>query len=215
MAFCNSCGNNLESGAKFCSKCGATQPATSSMAVPVVGSPQATPSQPKNSNAVKVVLIIVAAVVVIGILGMIAVTIVGVHIARRSHIENRDGNVRIESPFGNVETSNDPEQVASSLGVELYPGAHLLSGNSANVTVAGMHTVAGEFETDDPPDKVAQFYQSKFPNPNVSTSSDGNTTIVSTDKHSVITITIQPENSKTRIHIASVSGKGVGSGTGS
>jgi hypothetical protein len=209
MAFCNSCGNNLESGARFCSKCGTTQPATSSTSIPV-----GTPPQAKNNNTVKVVLIVVAAVVVMGVFGLIAVTAIGIHIARRSHIENRDGNVRIESPFGNVETSNDPEQVASSLGVELYPGAHLLSGNSANVTVAGMHTVAGEFETDDPPDKVAQFYQSKFPNPNVSTSDAGNTTIVSTDKHSVITITIQPDGSKTRIHIASVSGKGVGSETG-
>ena len=27
MAFCNSCGATLDGGAKFCTKCGATQPA--------------------------------------------------------------------------------------------------------------------------------------------------------------------------------------------
>jgi hypothetical protein len=210
MAFCNACGTNLENGAKFCPTCGGVQSASN----PVAVAPLATPPPPEANSGVKTVLIVVAAIVVMGMVGLAAVTFVGLRIAHHSRITNRDGNVRIESPLGNVESTTDPASVARDLGVDIYPGARVLTGNAANVTVGGMHTVAAEFETDDSSDKVAVFYKSKFPNPTVSTTNGGSTTIVSTDKQGLVTVTIEPEGSKTRIHVASVSGKGVTSGSG-
>ncbi len=210
MAFCNSCGNNLESGAKFCPKCGAVQAGSTITA----GATPAMTAQPKNNNAVKIVLVVVAAIVLLGMIGMAAVTLIGLRIARHTKIDNRDGNVRIESPFGKIETTKDPEQVARDLGVDIYPGARVLPENAADVKLGSMHTISAEFETDDASDKVSAFYKAKFPHPDVSTTGGGETTIVSTDKQSVITITIEPEGSKTRIHIANVSGKGVTSGSG-
>ncbi len=210
MAFCNSCGNNLESGAKFCSKCGTVQAGANIGSTPVAVPPHA--ATPNNS--LRIILIVVGAVILLGVISVAAITVIGLRIARHTRVENRDGNVRIESPFGDVETTNDPAQIAASLGVNVYPGARVLEGNAADVTVAGMHTISAEFETEDSPDKVAEFYKSKFPNPNVSNTAGGETTIVSTSKKNLITITIEPEGSKTRIHIANVSGKGVTSGSG-
>jgi len=63
-----------------------------------------------------------------------------------------------------VESTTDPSSVARDLGVDLYPGAHLLKGNAENVSIAGMHATSAQFETDHPPDKVAEFYKAKLPN---------------------------------------------------
>ena len=124
-----------------------------------------------------------------------------------SHIENRDGNVRVETPFGTVQSTNNPDEAARNLGIDLYPGARVLKGNTA--TIGGMHTVEAEFESDDSADKVMAFYTSRFPNANVTTKDQNHYTIVSTDKKNLITINIEPEDGKTRIKIATVSGKNV------
>jgi hypothetical protein len=212
MAFCNSCGTSLESGAKFCPKCGAVQSAAVT-GTPTFAAPVAAP-QPQSKSAITTILVVVAAMVVLGIIGLAAVAFVGLRIARHSKIDNDNGNVRIQSPLGNVESTTDPEKVAQNIGVDIYPGAHVLKGNAANFAAGGVRTVSAEFETDDPPDKVAAFYKSKFPNPMVSTTSGGNTSIVSTDDRNIVTINIGPQSGKTRIQISSVSGKGLTSGSG-
>jgi len=207
MAFCNSCGTNIGPGARFCPKCGAAVPAAAvgSAVTPGAPTPSAAPAQ--SSNALKIVLIVVAVIVVLGILGIGSIAFVVRRIAHRSHIENRDGNVRVETPFGTAQSTSDPEEASRNLGVDLYPSAKVLKGNSA--TFGGMHTVEAEFESDDPPEKVSAFYSSKFPRANVATKDGNRYTIVSTDQKNLITINIEPDGSKTRIKIANVSGKGV------
>jgi len=213
MAFCNSCGTSLEEGAGFCPKCGASQPGSAAIKTPptvgpaVASAPQSSP--PQQSNGLRTALIIVAAVFVLGAITIAALTAIGLHIARRTHVENRDGNVRVESPFGSVESSTDPAAVTRSLGADVYPGAQVLKNNSANVNIAGVHTVAADFETSDPIDKVADFYRSKFPHANVTTSDRGHLTIVSNEKGNLVTINLEGDEDKTVIHIANVSGKGV------
>jgi hypothetical protein len=172
------------------------------------------PPQPQNKSAVTTILVVVAAIVVLGIISLAAVAFVGLRIARHSKIDNDNGNVRIQSPLGNVESTTDPEKIAQNIGVDIYPGAHVLKGNAANFTVGGMRTFSAEFETDDPPDKVAAFYKSKFPNPTVSSTSGGSTSIVSAEDRNIVTINIGAEAGKTRIQISSVSGKGLTSGSG-
>jgi hypothetical protein len=227
MAFCNACGTNIEGGAKFCPKCGASQPGAATEIAGASHPPAASsapPSIAKGASPIKTapgtfvnppqsslqpVLIVVAAVVVVGALTIAGLTWFGLHVARRTHVENRDGNVRVESPFGTVESTTDPSSISRDLGVDLYPNAHLLKGNAANVSIAGMHTVAAEFETDDPLEKVADFYRSKFPNANVTSSGKDQCSIVSTEKENLVTINIEAQGGKTLIHVANVSGKGV------
>ncbi len=209
MAFCNSCGNNVESGVKFCPKCGAVQAAASSApAVPA----SVAPAQPQGSSVLKIILIVVAAVVLLGIVAVGVVTYVGLRIARHTRVENNGGNVRVVSPFGAVESSTNPNDAIRDLGVDAYPGARVVSGKSASF--GGMHTVTAEFETNDSVDQVAQFYRAKFPNANVTSSDQSHATIVSTANGSMVTITVDSEGSATRIHITNVSGKGITGGTG-
>jgi tRNA threonylcarbamoyladenosine modification (KEOPS) complex Pcc1 subunit len=95
----------------------------------------------------------------------------------------------------------------------LYPGVRVLKGNTASV--GGMHTVEAEFESDDSAEKVMAFYSSKFPNANVTTKDRDHYAIVSTDNNNLITIKIEPEDGKTRIKIANVTGKNMTGGNSS
>jgi len=202
MAFCNSCGTTLAPGARFCPKCGGAVPVA---AVTPAAAPSVSAATAQSSSALKIILIVVAVIVVLGILGIGTLTFIVRRIAHGTHINNRDGNVRVETPFGTAQSTNDPNEAARNLGIDLYPGARVLKGNTA--TFGGMHTVEAEFESDDPTDKVSTFYSSRFPNANVTNKDQDRYTIVSTDKKNLITINIEPDGGKTRIKIASVSGK--------
>jgi flagellar basal body-associated protein FliL len=204
MAFCNSCGTTLEAGAKFCPKCGRAVPMPAVVAPPASTTPSA-PTQ--GSSALKIILIVVAVIFVLGILGIGTLVFVVRHIAQNSHIRNKDGNVRVETPFGSVQSTNNPDEASRNLGVDLYPGARVLKGNTASI--GGMHTVDAEFESDDAAEKIMAFYSSKFPNANVTTKDKNHYSIVSTDNNNLITIKIEPEDGKTLIKIANVTGKNV------
>ncbi len=209
MAFCNSCGATVEGGAKLCPKCG--KPVLG--AVPDSTVTQVAPAQ--NSNALKIILIVVAVVIGLGLLAAMSTAFVAWRIARHSHIENNGGNVRVETPFGSVVSTDDASEAVRNLGIDLYPGARPLKGNAASLRIGGMHTVAAEFESDDPAEKVGEFYKSRMPDAQVSVSDGDHYNIVSTDKKNVVTINIEPQDGKTRIHIATVSGKKVGSSSSS
>jgi flagellar basal body-associated protein FliL len=206
MAFCNSCGGAMEAGAKFCPKCGAAAPAAAvSSSAPV---PAGVPAPPaKSSSALKIILIVLAVIVVLGVLGVGTAAFFIHRAISRSHVTNRDGEVRVETPFGNLESTEDPQEAARNLGVDIYPGATVVKNSAANMSFGGMHTAAAEFESDDSTSKVADFYKSKFPNANVMSSNDDRYTIISGQKGDITTITIEPKEGKTHIHIAKVVGK--------
>lgn len=213
MAFCNACGATLDGGAKFCTKCGATQPlGRTPAAVSPSSAPAATSlaTAPKSNNALKVILIVVAVIVGLGILGVAAVSFIGYRIATHTRVRNQDGNVRVETPFGTVQSSTDPDEAARNLGIELYPGATVVKGTSSNMNMGSMHTAAAEFESSDPANSVAEFYKSKVPGANVVSSNADHYSIISTDKKNMLTISIEPRDGKTRIHIARVTGKLIG-----
>jgi flagellar basal body-associated protein FliL len=165
-----------------------------------------TPAPSPGNDSLKIILIVVAAIVVLGILGIGTLAFVVRRIAHNSHIQNnKDGNVRVETPFGTVQSTNNPEEAARNLGIDPYPGARVLQGNSA--TMGGMHTVTAQFESDDSVDKVMAFYSAKLPNARVNTKDQNHCTIVSTDKKNIVTINITPEGNKSQINITTVTGK--------
>jgi flagellar basal body-associated protein FliL len=207
MAFCNSCGATLEPSAKFCPKCGAAVPVAAAIPPPA----PATSSQ--GSGALKIILIVVAVIFVLGVLGIGTLVFVVRRVAQHSHVRNKDGNVRVETPFGTVQSTNNPDEASRSLGVDLYPGARVLKGNTA--AIGGMHTVEAEFESDDSAEKVMAFYSAKFPNARVSTKDQDHYAIVSNDNHNLVTIKIEPEDGKTLIKIANVTTKNTTGGNSS
>ncbi len=206
MAFCNSCGASLPDSAKFCDKCGtAVNPGTVAVSstIPSAGTTPAAPA-PRQGNTAKTLLIVAAVIGGLLVLGIATSVLIGLKIASRTHVRQEGDKVKIESPFGTVETNQDAAEIAKNLGVDIYPGARALEKNSATVAIGGMHTVAAQFETDDPVNKVADFYKKKFPNANVTEGGSDHYSIVQTDKQGVITISIAPGGSGTQINIANV-----------
>jgi hypothetical protein len=208
MAFCNSCGSGLEAGAKFCPKCGTPAPAAAAGTVAPATTPVApvAPAQ-SSSSALKIVLIVVAVIFGIGILGAGALGFVAWRIAHHSHV-SRDGEVKVETPFGTLESTEDPNQAARNVGVALYPGATVEKGGSANMTIGSLHTATVQLETSDSPATVSDFYKTKFPGANVMSSQGDRFSLMIGDKNNMTTISIEPREGLTRITIAKVTKPG-------
>src|SRR5437762_10537536 len=85
------------------------------------------------------------------------------------HTKEGKKKVDIESPFGGVHVRTEVD-AAKETGIPLYPGARPKhdkdNEHSANVDIGssffGLKVVAASFETDDPPDKVLDFYRDKL-----------------------------------------------------
>src|SRR5271155_3748857 len=209
MAFCNSCGANIASGTRFCNKCGAAVLVSSPAPAAAAGPPPApAPAPTSGGGALKAILIVVGVIVLVGILGVASVGFFAWRIAHHTHVRHDGDNVKVETPFGTVETTKDPQEAARTLGVDPYPGAEVLKEGSASMTFGNVHTAALNFETSDSVDKVCSFYKPKFPNAMVVTSDANQCTIVSNDKKNMITINAKVDGSKTKIVISNVSKSG-------
>ena len=201
MAFCNSCGATLAEGTRFCSKCG--KAITGAPAA--TATPAATPAPPIGSgNGLKVVLIVIGAVILIGIIGMVSLTLVGLHIARRTHVRQNGDSVKVETPFGTMESSKDPDQAAKDLGVDIYPGATVQKDGNSVATFGGMRTVTASFESSDSVDKVCSFYRAKFPGANVSTQDQNHCAIVSSMMPNMVTINVETNGDGSKFQIVAV-----------
>jgi len=217
MAFCNSCGATMTPGTRFCNKCGAavlaSTPAPSvappvvSNAPPAVSTPPAVsaPAPGSGGGALKVILIVVGVIVLVGILGFTSLAFFAWRIARHAHISQDGNNVKVETPFGSVQTTKDPQEAARNLGVDLYPGAQAMSQGATSATFGNVHTASLNSETTDSPDKVCSFYKSRFPNAMVMSTEANQCTIISNDQKNMITINAKVEGDKTRIVITNVS----------
>jgi hypothetical protein len=208
MAFCNSCGATLNSGTKFCNKCGAV--VSGGPPAPAAATPPST-APTGGSSALKIILIVVAVIIGIGILGVATVGIVGYRIAKSAHVRQEGKHVSVETPFGNVETSQDPAQAAKDLGIDVYPGAEVQKNGASSATFGAIHTVTANFESSDPVDKVCTFYKSRFPNAMVTTSDQNRCTIVSNDQKNMVTINIEPSGDASKFQITNVSKKSASS----
>jgi len=218
MAFCNKCGTAITQGTRFCNKCGAPVLASGfpsrAAAAPAPPSPTQSPTPvptqaaPQgSSNALKVILIVVGAVIVIGVLGLGALTFVGIHIAKRSRMHQDGDRVKVETPFGTVESTKDPEQAAKNLGIDIYPGAQVQKEGASSALLGNIRTVSVNFESSDSVDKVCSFYKARFPDANVSTSEENHCTIVSTAPPNVTTINVESRGSGSKFQISTVAKK--------
>ena len=204
MAFCNSCGTVLADGTKFCSKCGAAITGAPTAAVPPVA---AAPPSGGSSSGLKIVLIIVGVIVLIGVLGVATIGIIGYRIAKNARVSQKGDNVKVETPFGSMETSTDPEQTAKELGIEIYPGAEVQKAGTAAVTFGSLHTVTAKFESNDSVEKVCDFYRSKFPNATVQSSDQSHCSIIASGDGNSTTINAHSSGDGSRFEIVVVNKK--------
>jgi len=99
-----------------------------------------------------------------GLLCALALAGCSIH-ASKDGEKNKDVDIR--SPFGSISVHEGSTE-AKDLGLPMYPGARPSKGrnsdtDSANVNISSplfeVKVVVRNFETDDPPDKVLDFYQ--------------------------------------------------------
>lgn len=208
MAFCNSCGASLSPDARFCSRCGATVAASGTSpslgASPSTAGPPAPPAGRGGSSGVKIVLIVVGVIVLLGGIGIASLAFIAAHFARNSHVSQDRDHVKVETPFGNVESSRDPDMVVRELGVDVYPGAEVQKSGASSATFGSNRAAAAAFESTDSADKVCSFYRSKFPSAKVVSSSQGHCTIVSNDSNKVITINVESSSHGCKFQISTV-----------
>jgi hypothetical protein len=218
MAFCNSCGANVVPGTRFCNKCGAA--VLASTLPPAASPPAAGPTPPavapaptSGGGALKAILIVVGVLVLVVILGISSVAFFAWRVAHRTHLRQDGDNVSVETPFGNIGTTKDPQEAARNLGVDVYPGAQVMKQGSVSMSFGNVHTTALTFETSDSVDQVCSFYKPKFPNAMVVSSDNNQCNIVSNDQKNMITINAKVEGGKTKIVVSNVSRKSDGGGS--
>src|SRR5713226_6559628 len=84
--FCVSCGNPLADGAKFCNKCGATQPAAQAAPAGTVMSPTpAAPASPGSSAAVKIIIGVLGFFVFLSLIAAGSCFYIGYRVKQRAH----------------------------------------------------------------------------------------------------------------------------------
>jgi hypothetical protein len=200
MAFCNSCGKPLVPGTKFCNQCGATVSGAS--APSAIAAPPA-----KSGGALKVVLIVVAVIVGLGIFAVAGFSYFVYHVAKNSHVRQEGNNMKVDTPFGSIESSQDPEKISKDLGIDIYPGAQMQKNGAVDSTFGKMHTVTAMFETGDSADQVCGFYKSRVANAALVNTQTANCNFVSNDQKNMITINVQSTSGTTRIQITSITKK--------
>jgi hypothetical protein len=115
----------------------------------------------KSGGALKIILIIFAILVGLGILGAGAVGFMVWRVAHAFHVNGHNGQVTLNTPSGSVTASNASNFTPDELGTDIYPGAQPTQGGMRMNLPTGS-VVSGVFLTSDSKDQVLAFYKSKL-----------------------------------------------------
>lgn len=170
-SFCSKCGAEVPAGAYACTACGSpvaapAQPVAAPAAQPVVApaaQPVATAPAPQGNNAVKIILIVVAIFVGLGILGAAGFSFMVWRVAHAFHVSGNSngGNVTLSTPGGTIDVNNSQSYSADDLGTDIYPGATQGKGGMKMDLPTGK-VVTAVYVTSDSKDQVTAFYKGKF-----------------------------------------------------
>ena len=131
----------------------------------IQSSPQQFNSPPpkQGSSAVKIILIVVAVIVCLGI-AVVGVVGYGFYrVAKAVHQDVNTGKMSIDTPNGTISAISDVKLTEEDLGTAIYPGAEQAKG-SAKLNLGGGPMVTGVFLTSDPKEKVIAFYKDQLGN---------------------------------------------------
>jgi hypothetical protein len=165
--------------------------------------PVAAPPPKSGSSALKIILIIVAIFVGLGIL---AAGVVGYGIYKVAHAIHTaaNGQISVGSPSTGFSANATQSVSASDLGIAIYPGATQGKG-SLHMTIAGKSMVTANYLTTDSKDQVFAFYKAQAgANAQTMMTDSGGEVIVSNGSDSVtVTVTQSPNmnSGKTQITI--------------
>jgi hypothetical protein len=199
--YCAKCGSALSADTKFCASCGAP---TGLGASPVTPANQVPPAAPKSGGALKIILIVIAVFVGLGVLSAAGAMFGLWHMSKTVNID-RSGGVTITTPEGKITAGQTPAQVTEAeAGAPIYPGATSVEGGIKFGGATGsMATYA--FKTSDSVQQVLAFYRGKF-GPKVSVMETPDVAIVTSNKNEnesvVVTIGRDESDGKTSITIS-------------
>jgi len=157
-----------------------------------------------GNTAVKVILIMVAIFVGLGILGAGLFGFAVWRVARAVHHE-RNGELALSTPGGAITANSATTFTSEELGTDVYPGAEAATGGM-KMNLPGGSMVTGVFLTSDNKDAVRDFYKNKLGlNASLFESQTGwmLSLAKSPQDHLMITVSVKPEENsgKTKIVI--------------
>jgi len=157
-SFCSKCGAEVSPDTRFCGGCGAP---TGVVASPVAAAGSTPVSVAKSSGGLKLVLIIVAVLGLFAVMSAAAVMF-GLWRVSKSVKVDRNGEVTISTPAGNISAGKTAEHVTESeAGAPIYPGANSAEGGMKVGGASGsMSTYA--FTTGDSVQQVLAFYRDRL-----------------------------------------------------
>ena len=231
-SFCANCGAETPTNPQPCGTCGAPAAAAAAPAAytpvqpvpfqpvasqpssyqpvaaqPVAYPPPAAPAK-SGSSAIKIILIVIAVFVGIGILGAAIVGYGVWRVAHSIHVSGSGDNAHMtfNAPGGGTISANTAETfTAEDLGTDIYPGATAGKG-SMRMTLPNGSWVTAVFVTPDSKDQVVSFYKSKFGS-DASIFDNANSAVISLQKGKkesiMVTVTANQSqyNGKTQVTI--------------
>ncbi len=180
------------------------QPGSFQPVPPPVGAPP-----PKSGpSALKIILIIVAVFVCLGIIGA-GIVGYGIYRVAKSVHKDANGEIVVNTPKGAITANPNETFTASDLGIAIYPGATQGKGG-LRMTIAGKTMVSANFLTPGSPDKVMAFYKGLAgPNSQIMSTGAGGIITMQSGSNSV-TVTVgesaSENNGETQITIVNTSG---------
>jgi hypothetical protein len=197
MSFCTSCGAQADPSAAFCPKCGtALGPAP-----PPLPAPNSTVQRP--SSVLKILLMVLGGIFLLAVLIIGgAVFFVKQAVDRSAIATTEDGKgVKVQTPFGDVESSADVDKILERMDVPAYPSAEPVEHGASSIKLDHVEVLNAMFDTEDPPDRVLAFYRGKFPEAEVIDTPENKTLMQGDKEADHLLIAIHPADGRTRITI--------------
>jgi hypothetical protein len=166
--------------------------------------PVAAPAK-SGSSALKIVLIVVAIIVGLGVIAAGAFGYVVYRVAHSIKAAANSGQISLPTPGGTFSANTSSTFTAADLGTDIYPGAEPGKG-SLRMTLPTGSMVTAVYVTSDSKDQVIAFYKSKAAGETsvIDTPAGAMVTVNKSDQDSVlVTISSSPSeyDGKTMIHI--------------
>ena len=193
-SFCSKCGTELSPGAQSCASCGA--PVAMPAAEVTPAPPLVTAPAPSGNNAVKIILIIVAVFVGLGIVGAGAFGFLVWRVAHAVHVSGSGKDVTINTSSGSIRANSSETFTAADLGTDLYPGATSGKG-SMRMSLPTGTMVTAVYVTTDSKDQVVAFYKEKFGSgASIIESQDGAVISATKGEHESVVVTVTTNSSE-------------------
>jgi zinc-ribbon domain len=187
-SYCAKCGAEVPSDKQSCTACGAPLAAFAPVATfsPVSAYPQpVAPPVKSGTSAVKIILIIVAVFVGLGILGAGAFGFFVWRIAHAVHVSGSGDQATVSLPGGTITANSSENFSASELGTDIYPGAKSGKG-SMRMNLPNASMITAVYDTADSKEQVLNFYKSKL---------GGGASVIDTQDGAILTLTKGEEES--------------------